>query len=58
MVPRIVHGYAAWWHIIQIFILGMDKDEKGEEVAKSKGSSKYDPYQVNNPMHDISYRRE
>ena len=36
----------------------MDKDEEGEEEEDSEAFSQDDPYQVNNPMHNMLVQEE
>lgn len=52
VVSGVVQVYGTWWLGFHPLDLGIDKEEK-EEVTASKGSTKDDPYQVNNLMHDI-----
>lgn len=58
MEPIVARGYNAWWLGVHPTIMGMDKDEEGEEEATSEASSKDYPYQVNNPMHDVPMQEE
>jgi len=53
MALGVARGYTTWWHGFHLIDLGMDEEEEEEVAIVSEGSSKDDPYQVNNSMHDI-----
>ena len=58
---RYIHGtwsYPQLCGMVDMINLGMDEDEDEEEAIASEGSSKDDPYQVNNLIHDVLVQEE
>lgn len=55
--PRVSLDYVAWWIGVQLGDIGLGEDDNSYEETTSEGSNEDDPYQVNNPIHDVPIKK-